>query len=54
MYYQKLYTPRISPAYNHSWTNSIEQEIAMYGKNKQHEKEFYNREINMQKVKKAT
>ena len=26
----------------------------MYGKNKQHEKEFYNREINMQKVKKAT
>ena len=54
MYYQKLYTPRISPAYNHSWTNFIEQEIAMYGKNKQHEKEFYNREISMQKVKKAT
>ena len=53
-YYQKLYTPRTSPAYNHSWTNFIEQQITIYGKNKQHEKEFYNREITMQEVKKAT
>ena len=47
IYYQKLYTPRASPAYNHSWTNFIEQQITIYGKNKQHEKEFNNREIKM-------
>ena len=32
---QKLYTPRTSPAYNHSWANFIEQQITIYGKNKQ-------------------
>ena len=54
IYYQKLYTPRIQPAYNHSWTNFIEQQITIFGENKQYEKEFYNREITMQEVKKAT
>ena len=54
IYYQKLYTPRIQPAYNHSWTNFIEQQITIFGENKQYEKEFYNREIAMQEVKKAT
>ena len=34
IYYQKLYTPRTSPAYNHSWTNFTEQQITIYGKNK--------------------
>ena len=24
IYYQQLYTPRMLPAYNHSWTNYIE------------------------------
>ena len=42
IYYQKLYTPRASPAHNHSWTNRR--------KNKEHEKEFYNREITMKEV----
>ena len=54
IYYQNLYTPRTSPTYNHSWTNLNEQQITIYGKNKQHEKEFYIREITMQEVKKAT
>ena len=54
IYNQKLYIPKTSPAYNHSQTNFIEQQITIYGKNKQHEKEFYNREITMQEVKKAT
>ena len=31
---RKLYTPRTSPAYNHSWTNFTEQQITIYGKNK--------------------
>ena len=25
IYYQKLYTPRIQPAYDHSWTSFTEQ-----------------------------
>ena len=54
IYYQNLYTPRTSPPCNHSWTNFIEQQITIYGKNKQHEKEFYIREITIQEVKKAT
>ena len=34
IYYQKLYTPRIQPVYNHSWTNFIEQQIAIFGEKK--------------------
>ena len=50
IYYQKLYTPRTSPAHNHSWTNRFEQQTTKYRKNKEHEKEFYNREITMKEV----
>ena len=53
-YYQKLYTPRVLPAYNQSWTNFTEKQITIFGENKQHEKEYYNRKITIQEVKKAT
>ena len=32
IYYQKFYTPRTSPAHNHSWTNRFEQQITNYRK----------------------
>ena len=54
IYYPKLYTPRILPAYNHLWTNFIEQQAPIFGENKHYEKEYYNREITLQDVKKAT
>ena len=54
IYYQTLYTPRILPAYNHSWTNFIEEQITKFSENKQYEKEYQNREITIQEVKKAT
>ena len=53
IYYQKIYTPRILPACNPSWTNFIEQQITIFGENKHYEKEYYNREITLQEVKKA-
>ena len=34
MYYQKLYTPQILPACNHSWPDFIEKQITTFGKNK--------------------
>ena len=54
IYYQTLYTPRILPAYNLSWTNFIEEQITKFSENKQYEKEYKNREITIQEVKKAT
>ena len=54
IYYQTLYTPGILPAYNHSWTNFIEEQITKFSENKQYEKEYKNREITIQEVKKAT
>ena len=39
-------------SYNHSWIDSIELQIAMFGENKYCEKEYYNREINIQELKK--
>ena len=53
IYYQNLYTPKILPAHNHSWTNFIEKQITMFGEN-YFEKEYYNREITIQEVRKAT
>ena len=49
-----LYTPRILPAYNHSRTTFIEQQTTIFGENKYYEKEYYNREITIQEVKKKT
>ena len=54
IYYQTLYTPRILPAYTLSWTNFIEEQITKFSENKQYEKEYKNREITIQEVKKAT
>ena len=53
IYYQKIYTTRILPAYNPSWTNFIEQQITIFGENKHYEKEYYNREITLQEVTKV-
>ena len=50
----KNYTPRILSAYSHLWINFVEQRISIFGENKQYEKEYYNREITIQEVKKAT
>ena len=54
IYYQKLYTPRVLPACNYSWTNFIEKQETIFGENNHYEKEYYNRKIIIQEVKKAT
>ena len=38
-------------SYNHLWTDSTELQIAMFGENKHCEKEYYDREINIQELK---
>ena len=39
-------------SYNHLWADSTELQIAMFGENKHCEKEYYDREINIQELKK--